>query len=170
MTETLRRILLYLLVFVVFQIPMLHRWVLFDVAFPFQYIGLILLLPHTLPKYTILWIAFGTGLLIDIFSNTPGIHAASSLMIAFIRLNWLLLIDDSNPDEMDLNLTDLGFLKFSFYTLPLIFIHHFLIFLLENEGFRWPILLLNKIFWSSLFSFFIILLASLYVAPKKRRL
>lgn len=170
MNSTLIRILIYVLVFVIIQIPMLHGWVLFDQAFPFQYIGLILLLPHRLTKSAVLWIAFALGLIIDLFSNTPGLHASASVFIAFIRLSWLGVVDDTSEEELDLTTAVLGVRRFTFYIFPLIFLHHALVFILENEGLRWFWMLLGKIFWSSLYSFVIILIVALYVAPRGRRL
>jgi len=105
-----------------------------------------------------------------LFSNTPGLHASASVFIAFTRLSWLGVVDDTSEEELDLTTAVLGVRRFTFYIFPLIFLHHALVFVLENEGLRWFWMLLGKTFWSSLYSFVIILIVALYVAPRGRRL
>jgi hypothetical protein len=149
---------------------MIHNWVLFELAFPFQYIGLIILLPHLTQRALVLWLAFFLGLLVDVFSNTPGIHSGATVFIGFARLRWLQVVDDTAPEELDLTLSSLGWVRFALYIFPLIFVHHAIVFILENEGLSWFLHLLAKIFWSSIFSFAIIWLVAMYIAPKKRRI
>ncbi|MCP4460226.1 MAG: hypothetical protein GY816_19715 [Cytophagales bacterium] len=163
------RLVLYFLLLVVIQIPLLHNWVLYDVAFPFPYIGFVLLLPHTLQRSWSLVIAFFLGLLIDVFSNTPGLHASVSVFVAFVRVPWLEITTDSSIDELDLTIPHLGLTKHTAFILPLIFIHHFLLFTLENEGLKWFGMLLSKVIGSTLFSYFLIWLVTLIVIPSGRR-
>jgi len=163
------RLAFYFLLLVVLQIPLLHNWVLYDVAFPFPYIGFILLMPHTLPKGWAITLAFFLGLLIDVFSNTPGIHASASVLVAYYRVSWLQVVSDSSNEEMDLTFLFLGTSKFTLFMLPLIFIHHAVIFVLENEGFKWAGMLLSKVLWSTFFSYFLICLVTLSVVSNKRR-
>lgn len=59
---------------------------------PFLYIMFILMLPVNINKVLLLFIAFLTGLTIDIFSGTPGMHASACLVLAFIRPGFLNLI------------------------------------------------------------------------------
>ncbi len=160
---------LYFLILVVIQIPLLHNWVLFDLAFPFHYIGFILLLPPSFKVGRLLVLAFIVGLVIDIFSNTPGVHASASVVVAYLRMSWLGFAIDSSDEEMDLTITYLGTRKFTLFVFPLVFIHHFILFTLENEGFRWAGLLFSKILWSSLFSYFLIWLTVLLTSSTKRR-
>jgi len=163
------RLAFYFLLLVVLQIPLLHNWVLYDVAFPFPYIGFILLMPHTLPKGWAITIAFFLGLLVDVFSNTPGIHASASVLIAYYRVSWLQVVSDTSNEEMDLTFLFFGFSKFTLFMLPLIFIHHTVIFVLENEGFNWAGALFSKVLWSTLFSYFLICLVTLLIVSNKRR-
>ena len=163
------RLTLYFLLFMVIQIPLLHAWVLYNVAFPFPYIGFILLLPHTFQRGWSIVLAFFLGLVIDVFSNTPGIHASASVLVAFIRIPWLGVTTDSSNEELDLTISFLGLAKFTMFVLPLILIHHFMLFTLENEGFKWAGILFSKIIWSTLFSYFLIWLVTRLVVPSNRR-
>src|SRR3954463_13540886 len=52
---------------------------------PYVYILFILLLPIETPKSFVLLLAFTIGIVIDMFSNTAGLHAASSTLLAYAR-------------------------------------------------------------------------------------
>ena len=46
---------------------------------------LLIMLPIRINKLALLFIAFFLGLLVDLFYMTPGVHAAASVLIAFLR-------------------------------------------------------------------------------------
>lgn len=167
-----RKIILKFILFsllVVVQIPLLHNWVLYEVAFPFPYIGVILLLPPTLQRGWLMLLAFFLGLTIDAFFNTPGIHSSASVLIAFIRMSWLGTTTNNSSKELELPLSYLGFIRFTMFIFPLVLIHHFIIFTLENEGFKWMGSLVSRVIWSALFSYFLIWLMALIVLSSTRR-
>lgn len=167
--KLITRLVLYFLLLVVIQIPLLHNWVLYDLAFPFPYIGFVLLFPHTFSRGWLMTLAFFLGLVIDIFSNTPGIHASASVLVAFFRMPWLGVTTDSTNEELDLTFSYLKLTKFITFTFPLIFIHHLMLFTLENEGFNWAGLLFGKVIGSTVFSFFLIWMVALIVSPNRRK-
>lgn len=115
-------------------------------------------------------IALASGLLIDVFSNTPGIHAAACVLIAFIKDNWFNIANEHSDDEVDLSLNAIGLWGFLKYAFPLIFIHHCIIFIIENGGLNNFWLLSGKVFYSSLLSFIIILTIGFLLSPRRRRI
>ncbi len=151
------------------QLPLLYRVTLGDKAFGFFYIGFILLLPWTLSRNYIMLIGFFSGLLVDVFSNTPGIHAGACVFIAFIRTGWLRMVNDDTEELINLNHVSLRKRGLLAYALPLVFIHHLIIFVLENGGFQLFGFLMSKVFFSSLFSFTIIFVLNYLIVPKPRR-
>ena len=168
-SKVIVRLVLYFILLVLMQIPILHNWVLFDLAFPFPYIGFILLLPLTTHRSWSMLIAFSIGLIVDIFSNTPGVHASAGVLVAYLRTPWLGVATDVSNEELDLTVSSLGLVKFSLYLFPLILVHHFMLFTLENEGFKWIGTLFAKIFWSAVFSYGLICLVALVTSPSNRR-
>ena len=52
---------------------------------PFVYLLFIMLLPFGLPAWILLIIAFFTGLSVDLFSATAGLHTSASVLAAFAR-------------------------------------------------------------------------------------
>ena len=76
---------LWLLIAVLAQSLILNKINLFGYATPYVYIFFILTLNAGLSRNSLLLWGFFIGFFIDIFSNTPGINAASSTFIAFIQ-------------------------------------------------------------------------------------
>lgn len=97
------------------------------------YVLFILLLPFETPKWLLLIFGFGTGLTMDMFSDTAGIHAAATTLMAFSRSGILKVISSRKDYEQGMKPTvkDLGFRWFFNYSLVMVLIHHFTLFLLE---------------------------------------
>jgi len=162
--------ILHLVVFLIIQIPLLYKLILFDRAFGFFYIGFILFLPYGTSRSLTMVIAFFSGLLIDVFSNTPGIHAAACILIAFLKDTWHdVIMGTSDDDDVSIDWNELKVVGSIGYLLPLIFIHHLIIFSIENGGFNSFGFLFSKVLYSSLYSFIIVFGLSFLMAPKARR-
>ena len=73
------------LVFLLVQVLVLNHVHLFDSATPLLYIYMVLLFPRNYPKWGMLVWAFAMGLGVDMFSNTPGVAAASLTLVALLR-------------------------------------------------------------------------------------
>ena len=78
MIKNLFKISLSFIFFVALQVLVLNHIHLFHLVTPFLYLYIILKIPLDLTRVQIIWIAFLTGLTIDIFSNTLGMHAAAA--------------------------------------------------------------------------------------------
>ncbi|SNS48185.1 rod shape-determining protein MreD [Ekhidna lutea] len=161
--------ILNLILLLLVQLPLVHRITLFDKSFGFFYVGFLLLLPRTWNRSYLMVIGFFSGLLVDVFTNTPGIHASASVFIMFIRNFWLNIVNDDFQELTNLNTETLKKTGFIYFTLPLIFIHHLLIFFIENGGFHLFWMVLSKVFFSTIFSGVIIFVINLAIAPNKRR-
>lgn len=158
----------HLFVFLILQIPFLYKLVLFDKAFGFFYIGFILFFPYGFNRSITMSTAFVTGLIIDMFSNTPGIHASACILIAFVKDGWFRWMIGAD-DDVDLSWNELKVWGSVKYLLPLIFLHHLLIFTIENGGLDAFGILFGKILYSSLYSFIVVFGLSFLLAPKIRR-
>ena len=158
-----------LIAFFIIQLPLLYRMTLFDRAFGFFYVGFILFLPYTLGLTYLLLAGFLAGLTVDIFSNTPGIHSFACVLIMYIRNGWLQILYDDPDDLVNINHNTLGNITFSLFIFPLIFLHHVIIFTIENAGVHLFWLLVSKILLSSAFSFILIFILNYLIAPKSRK-
>ena len=137
----------------------------------FPYIYLILILPISIGRIPLLFIGFFLGLTVDVFSNTGGIHAAATTLIAFYRPLYLKAQSPREGYELTAlpHLKTFGFAWFIPYALLIVVIHHMALFYLEvfrfSEFFR---TLLKVILSSGLTLFFILLAEYLFVSNKRR--
>jgi hypothetical protein len=101
------------------------------------YVLFILLLPFDIPKLPLIVISFFTGLTVDAFYDTVGMHAAACTLMGFVRYYLLKFIAPRDGYEAgaEPNIDDMGTAWFITYSGTLIFIHHFFFFFLEI--FRW---------------------------------
>jgi rod shape-determining protein MreD len=100
---------------------------------PYIYLMFILLLPFEIPAWLLLVISFLTGLIIDLFSGTPGMHTSATLLAGFVRPFVLRVISprDGYESGADPSMVAYGFRWFFFYTVIMVFIHHTALFYLE---------------------------------------
>lgn len=137
----------------------------------FPYIYFIVILPISIGRVQLLFIGFALGLIIDIFSNTGGIHAAASTLIAFYRPLYLKAQSPREGYELAAlpHIKSFGITWFVPYAALLVFIHHLALFYLEifrlSEFFH----TLLKVVLSSLVTFFFLLLAEYLFVRNKRR-
>ena len=61
-------------------------------ATPFLYIYLILKFESDTPRNALMLWAFFLGLAVDVFSDTPGMNAAATVLLAFLRPTFLRLV------------------------------------------------------------------------------
>ncbi len=136
---TLREILSTILLFVLYlalQILLVRNLVLFDYAFCFVYIACILLLPNETSLTWLLLIALATGLVVDTFYNTLGMHAAATVLMAYCRpLVVRAQIDVPGMESrIDFTLKELGVGVFFRYVFVLTLIHHTALFFIEASS------------------------------------
>lgn len=125
---------------------------------PYIYVLFILSLPVKFPRWASLLLAFALGISIDMFSNTLGMHAfATVLMAYFMPIVTKLTINIEEGSNPMPSFRTFGVSVYAKYVFLLVFIHHITLFLLESFGFNHLGLLLLKILLSSTVSIVIIL-------------
>ena len=156
--------------YVLLQSMMLQNVVLFDSAFCFLYVAFVLLLPVDMSVIALMVIGFVTGFTVDIFYNSIGIHASACVFIMFIRNYWLNLItpqggyDSGATPSIELN----GGQWFFGYAIPLVFIHHLILFFVEAFGFGLFGFTLWKALLSTIFTMVVILIVQFLFYKRKR--
>ncbi|MFY0687827.1 MAG: hypothetical protein JXQ90_11710 [Cyclobacteriaceae bacterium] len=156
-------------IFVVIQIPLLYKLVLGGSAFGFFYCGFLLLLPYGLSPIVSLLLGFGVGLIIDIPSSTPGMHAAACTFIMFVRDFWLRATLGEPDEDSSISLSNQRLGPFLSYLYPLILVHHVIMFFIEHGKLQGFLMILQRAFLSSLFSFVLVLILSFVLTSKKSR-
>lgn len=129
--QTLRYIGI-MLALVLLQVLVLNRIHLFNCATPLLYTYFVIQFPASTQHWEKLLLSFVLGLLIDTFSNTPGLASASLVLIAFIQPYMLQLMQDKEDDVNESpSVYSLGWLKFSTYAITLLLIYCLTFFSLE---------------------------------------
>lgn len=157
-----------LFVFLVFiQAFVLNNILFLGYVNPYLYIIFIFLYPLKKNRVTFLFIAFMLGLSIDTFSDSGGIHAFSTLTIAYFRLFFVKVFFRKFENDypfFKLNLEPFG-KKFN-YVVTLTVIHHFILFSFANFSFQNISHVLLNTLYSSLFTLILYFLG-IYIFSKK---
>ena len=163
--------ILNFLVYITIQLILVRNLVLFDVAFCYVYIAFILLLPIEIGVMTAMLLGFASGLLVDAFYNTFGIHAAASVFIMFVRQRWLTFLTPRGGYDIGIAPTpqSMGIRWFVAYAFPLIFFHHALIFFIEAANFQLFSFTLAKILASAIFTLLMITIIQYILYSSSRR-
>jgi rod shape-determining protein MreD len=131
---------------------------------PYVYILFILLLPVEIPSWLLLILSFATGLTIDFFSSTPGMHSSATLMAGFVRPYILRVIAprDGYEGGSSPSMLAYGFRWFLSYSLLIVLIHHTTLFYLEVFRFSEFFRTMLRVLLSSIFTLAFILLIEFY--------
>lgn len=137
---------------------------------PYIYLLFILVQRTDIPSWQLLLLGFFTGLTIDLFTNTIGLHASATVLMALLRKVSLNI--NASRIGYEVGVTPgvrlYGSWWFFKYAFGLVFVHHLLLYFIDEFGFVKIHLTLLKVFLSSIFTFVVILLAELIVPEKKR--
>ncbi|QRR02894.1 hypothetical protein [Dyadobacter sandarakinus] len=155
--------LLMILLYLFLQIFFLRNMVAFNYAFCFIYIAGVLLLPAEVDRLYLLLIGFGIGFMVDVFSNTYGMHAAATVLIAYIRpflIQYQMKSRGAERIEVGMRAQGLG--GFLSYIFPLIVLHHSVLFLLEMNNFGMILYTLMRIGASVVLTTLLIVLLELF--------
>ncbi len=159
------------IVLVFIQVFLLKNISIYNLSTPYLYILFILLLPFQTPNVVLFALAFIMGLTIDAFYDSPGLHAAACVILAFVRIIFITITvqKDGFDNEPEPTLSIMGFRWFFTYTLTLTLFHHFFLFSLEAFRFSEIQYTLSRFLLSSIFTIFLILISGLLFFRKKER-
>lgn len=164
MINSISRFVLTYILLVALQILLFNNIQFSGYVNPYVYILLILLLPFNIQPWLLLLFSFGTGLIIDIFTGSPGMHSSATVLAGFVRPFVLRIISprDGYDTGSAPSMLTFGFTWFFTYTLLMVLIHHTALFYLEvfrlTDFFR----TLLRVILGSAFSITFILLIEYY--------
>ncbi|MES2808361.1 MAG: rod shape-determining protein MreD [Bacteroidota bacterium] len=153
------------------QVFLLKNITLYNLSTPYLYILFIMLLPFETPNLVLFILAFLTGLTVDAFYDTPGLHTSATVLLALVRILFISITvqKDGFDNEPEPTLSLMGFRWFFTYALILTVIHH--LFLFNMEVFRLDELeyTLSRVALSSIFTVFLIMVSGLLFFKRKER-
>lgn len=154
-----------------FQILVLNNLEVSEYVHPYVYPMFIFMLPINTPRWLLLPLAFGTGLIVDMFNNTPGMHASACVVIAFLRQPILkLLTPPTGYESVETpSIRFMGVTWFIIFTSIMVFIHHTFYFFTEMLSFHNIGYTLLKIIFSGIISSLLILILTFLFTTRKER-
>jgi rod shape-determining protein MreD len=94
---------------------------------PLVYVLLLIFLPNYWPSWVVLLAGFIIGLIIDLFYFSGGIHAAASLVVCFLRPNFIQTAYKGTLKPNELVIENESFDSLIVYILLTTAIHHFVL-------------------------------------------
>jgi hypothetical protein len=168
LVKNILRFIIFILiqVYVLDQVPPLHRFVV-----PYLYFLFILWLPFSVPRFWLLIIGFALGLTLDYFTGTPGIHAAPCVLIAYLRpflINLLISQEGQELNYAEPSIKSLGWAPYFLYILIFTFIHHFYLVFIEWLQFGNFLYFLGKVLGTTGVSFLLIFITEMLFFRKQK--
>jgi hypothetical protein len=151
------------IILIIIQVYILNHIYLGGYITPYIYPLFILMLPFDIRGWVLLIAAFISGLAVDMFSDSMGMHAAASVFLAFMRPFVIRFISNrhdyetSNEPSVETN----GWPWIIPYTLILLFFHHFALFAIEVFRLDDILRVIIRTIFSTAFSALIIFIAHL---------
>jgi rod shape-determining protein MreD len=135
---------------------------------PFPYMLFIILYPVNGNKSGLLIASFLLGLIIDMFSNSGGIHTTACIILAYFRPYIFKFSFGLSYEYQTVKLNDvLTPERFSFILIS-VAIHHFVLFVLEAFQFSLILDVLLRTVLSTVFTILICIIIIYLIKPNKR--
>ena len=168
--STIIQVILFFL-YLFFQVLILKHVVLFHTAFCFLYITYLLVLPVETNPLTLMGLGFLFGFSVDIFYDSLGIHALACVFIMYARRFWLANLTPQGGYDIGARptLASNGTQWFLVYAIPLVLMHHAILFFTEAGGFNTFWFTLAKLGASTLFTTIAIFIVQ-YAFPERQRI
>ena len=124
-TKQLGRYVLVMLL----QVLLFDQLQLWGACHPYIYVLCLLMMPITLSHSASMLIGALAGLIMDVFSNTLGVHMAACILLMFIRPYLIgMIVNDKDRLNEQISLRAIGMEALIKYVVILVVIHHLTVF------------------------------------------
>lgn len=132
---------------VLLQVLILNNIHILGFATPFLYVYFILKFASGTSRNELMLWGFAIGLTVDVFSNTPGMNAAATTLLAFARPLFLRLFTPRDLlDSIVPSFKTMGVAPFLKFVVLSVFVHHLVLLSIEFFSFTsLPLLLLRVV-------------------------
>lgn len=137
---------------------------------PYVYVLFVMLMPFETPKWRLLLNGFIIGMAVDIFNGTPGLNAAATVFMAFMR-PYIIGVTSRKSDlegKNEPSVSEMGLKWFFVYALLLLLFHNLLLFFLEAFSIKLFGLVMLEVLLSVPISLLIIILIIYVFKPIKK--
>lgn len=142
----IERLVMFVVLLLV-QVLVLNHIHLYQLAIPLPYIFFVITFQQNTPRWLMLTSSFLLGLLLDIFTNTPGLAAGSLTLMAMVQ-PYLLdrMVPRDVADILPISSATLGFGKFVTFSVIMTSAYCLIFFALEAFSFfDWQLWLLRTL-------------------------
>ena len=153
-------------VYVLDEIPPLHQYII-----PYIYYVFILWLPFSVSRIGLLLIGFVTGIVLDYFTGTPGLHATACVLVAYVRPFVITILTPKDPSEFNYREPSpkaMGWTPYLVYVLVLTIFHHGYLTFLEWLNFGTFFHFIIKVLSTTAISMLLIILTELLFTRKMK--
>jgi len=133
---------------------------------PYIYVIFILVYPAKNNRLVFLLVAFLLGMLMDMFVDSGGVHAAASVFLAYVRPVFLKFSFGTLYEHQTIKFGAVEFVSLLGYVSLGVVFHHLILFLLEIFNMAQILLILKKTLFSSGLT---IILSILFILLFRRR-
>ncbi|UNZ00175.1 rod shape-determining protein MreD [Zhouia spongiae] len=169
MNNDLIKIIVRFFVLILAQVLVFNHVNLFGYINPYVYILFILLFPvKKETRMLFIFLSFLIGLIIDIFSDSGGVHAAACVSIAYMRPVVLRWVFGNAYEYQTLKIASTSLGQRSLYMTILILTHHLILFWLEIFSFTSILLLLKKVLFTGILTLCLCIMFMILFSRKKR--
>lgn len=149
---------------VILQGLVLNNVQVLGVASTYFYVIFILFLPVEFNRIVAMVLAFILGLSIDLFSSSWGLHTFSCVFIAYLRPTLLRFLAPRDGYEFNAipNWGTMGFTWFISYSIIGVFIHHFMVHLIEAFRFSELFNVIGRALASTVFTIVLLVIYQLF--------
>ncbi|MDD3005543.1 rod shape-determining protein MreD [Flavobacterium sp.] len=135
---------------------------------PYPYILFILLYPVNGNKYGLLFASFLLGIIMDMFSNSGGVHATAAIALAALRPTFFKFSFGVSYEYQTIKINDkITPERFSFVAISVVS-HHFILFLLEAFRLSFFLEVLLRTLFSTIFTILLCFLLIYLFKPSRR--
>jgi len=119
---------------IIVQIFLLNNVQFSGLLNPYLYVYFLIVLPVDFSPNIGLLVAFAMGIIIDMFSQTMGMHTISAVFLAYARPYILRYMAPRDGYEFSRNVSikQMGWLWFLTFSGLMVFLHHFVLFFIES--------------------------------------
>lgn len=135
---------------------------------PYPYILFLLLFPFTSNRSLFIIVSFITGIVIDIFGDSGGVHAAACLTLAYLRPIALRFAFGVSYEYNAIRISNSSLYERFVYITILVLIHHSVLYSLEVFNISRILYILQKTLFTSIFTILLCILFTILFGRQKK--
>jgi hypothetical protein len=128
-------------------------------------------MPFSTGRVALLITGFVLGIILDVFTKTPGLHTSASLLVAYLRPFLINLMVPKDTRELAVgspSIQTMGTASYILFITLLTLFHHGWLVFIEWMSFGSFLFFLGKVFLSTIVTLLLILITELIFRPVKR--